>query len=143
MGFMGIRNAGGYRPQTPYVAPGQEIDPWIHQTLSPETPGPCASKVDVRELIICLSEFYGLDTKKVLRIGWCESGLQNAKNPHSSAKGIFQWLDSFRSTVVYRFADSDSSWYHPTIEDTFGVYWHVRLTAWHMSKFGYSAWVCQ
>lgn len=50
---------------------------------------------DVQDLIIKLSLEYGVDTDTALRIAKCESGFDpNAKNPNSTATGIYQWLST-------------------------------------------------
>jgi soluble lytic murein transglycosylase-like protein len=50
-------------------------------------------KETVKEMIIRLSEEYGVNTDTALRIAWCESRFDPlAKNPNSSASGVFQFL---------------------------------------------------
>lgn len=49
----------------------------------------------VQEKIIDYAEKYGVDRDTALRIANCESGYKpDAKNPNSSATGIYQFIDS-------------------------------------------------
>ena len=143
MGFMGIRDVGGNTPAVARdVAPGRtEYQNWMYSPLLPPQL-PCEAYSGVRELLVCFSEFYGLDIQKVMRVARCESGLNPlAKSKTSSASGVFQFIDStFRSTLIrhrdhYRFPDHHVSVFDP--------YWNVRLATWKMSVDGYGAWVCK
>lgn len=79
----------------------------ITQTAQAQTPEPAMEEVDLcsLEAVVCdgeetpeqiirrLAPQYGVSTETALRIAKCESGLDpNAKNPKSSATGIYQWL---------------------------------------------------
>jgi len=54
-----------------------------------------APKLTVQEKIIRESLVHGVNTATALRIARCESSLNpSAKNPRSSAKGVYQFIDS-------------------------------------------------
>jgi len=51
------------------------------------------SKDEIKELIISYSKAYKIDPALPLAIAFCESGYNHlAKNKHSSASGVFQYL---------------------------------------------------
>lgn len=48
----------------------------------------------VESMIVELAGEYGVDQEAALRIARCESSLVwNARNPNSSATGVYQWLE--------------------------------------------------
>ncbi len=50
--------------------------------------------VEVYNLILKLANEYGVNPETALRIANCESGYKYAaKNPYSSATGVYQWLE--------------------------------------------------
>jgi len=54
-----------------------------------------AIQLEVRDYIILKSKEYGVDELLALDLAWAESNFYpDAKNPKSSAKGVYQWLDS-------------------------------------------------
>jgi len=53
------------------------------------------TKEDVQRLITYYAEQYEIDPALPLRIAYAESGYNaKAKNPRSTAKGVFQWINS-------------------------------------------------
>lgn len=51
--------------------------------------------MSIRDIIIRAARKYGVDPNALIRVGEIESGLNpNAKNPNSSAGGLFQFIDS-------------------------------------------------
>lgn len=53
------------------------------------------TKEEIQELIKHYAQAYNIDSALPLRIGMCESGYQwNAKNPRSTASGVYQYLSS-------------------------------------------------
>lgn len=59
-----------------------------------------APKASIRQMIVQYASYYGVDGNLALRIVQCESQFNpTAQNLHSTASGLFQWLDS--SFVYY------------------------------------------
>ena len=155
---MGTRSAGGYRATTSPDAPGlrrtnetpEDVAnhvPWLYAQLSPITPEPCswlptALRDDIKELILCFANYYDLDGPKVLHIGICESNLRpEAKNAHSSASGVFQFISGTWNSTVARYRALYGLWDGFT-GSPFTAYDNVRLGTWLMSVDGYRHWEC-
>lgn len=80
----------------------EKHDP-VSTTMAPDEPEPCEvlqvptviTKDVVRAEIEAQAAEYGVDLDSALRIANCESGYDAyAANPSSSAKGVYQFLDS-------------------------------------------------
>lgn len=89
-------------------------------------------------MIVRKAKEYGLDPVKALRVAKCESGLNPlAKNPSSTATGIYQFLDSTWSSVNrlrkngWMMADRLS-----TEKNVDNAMWLAKMEGWHH-------WVCQ
>lgn len=50
---------------------------------------------DIEEKIEYYADLYGADVNLMKNIAWCESNfIEDAQNPHSTAGGVMQYLDS-------------------------------------------------
>lgn len=66
------------------------------------TPGEAATNT-VTKAIRLASVTYGVDYGDMRSVAWCESRLNpHAQNPHSSARGLFQFLDTTWAHTPYR-----------------------------------------
>ena len=64
----------------------------------------CKELIDIEEVIKCYAKEYNLDPDLAVRVAQCESGLDPlAKNPYSSARGLFQHLRFYWTTRIVRF----------------------------------------
>ena len=67
-----------------FLAPN--ASPWSN--ISP-------TKAQIEEMVTSTAKEFNIDPELFLRIAKCESGLKkNGKNPRSTARGIFQFLNS-------------------------------------------------
>lgn len=90
----------------------------------------------VKALIRCAAPKLGVSTSKALYIAWRESHYQpHAKNPHSSARGVFQVIDS-----TWRYFLSHFRWGHQVgtwVEDGRA---NVILSLRYVKRNGWSPW---
>lgn len=117
---------------------GPLLEPSIRKPISPQSgrdySGKTYSKDEVIQLITNYSIQYGISPVAPLRIAKCESGYnQFAKNPFSTAKGVFEFLDSTwanqpagkRGVSVY---DADAN---------------VQAAVWLLAHGKFSMWQCK
>ena len=74
----------------------EEVDPCVYSDVvcSPETRAE-QRRYDIQEMIKEAARKYGVDEELALRVADCESGFDEfASNDHSTAKGLYQFLDS-------------------------------------------------
>lgn len=94
-----------------------------------------SSKAQIEDFLVYKAQREGLSVSKVLSIARCESGLNPlAKNPKSTASGIYQFL--YSSWLYY----ATPYGYKP--EDVFDPIKNIRVAIDVMSKYGFSAWEC-
>lgn len=73
--------------------------------------GPAFSNREIRLTIVCAAERWGVDVTKAVAVASCESGLNEyARNPYSSASGVWQFISSTWSSVKDRFAEFRRRW---------------------------------
>lgn len=85
---------------------------------------------DVKAEIIRQANIYGVDVNAALRIGFCESSYRwNAKNPHSSATGVYQWT---KGTWKWIKAEGDRLDYKENIKQFF--LWYPKYPQWWQCK---------
>jgi hypothetical protein len=90
------------------------------------------TKEEVKDLIIRYSNEYGIDPVLPTRIATCESKLKyDAKNPHSSASGIFQYL----AGSTWRNTPEGKQGLSPFDADA-----NVRAAVRHIAVHGTAAW---
>jgi soluble lytic murein transglycosylase-like protein len=92
-------------------------------------------ELTMEEKIILRAEEYGVSTTTALAVAKCESGLdQGAKNPNSSASGIFQFLKSTWKSTLERMG-------LPSNLDVFDGDANIRAAMWLMAEDGiYTHW---
>lgn len=90
-----------------------------------------AARPSVDEAIHLSAVLYGLDESRMRAIIWRESRFRPwAKNPHSSASGLAQFLDStFAATPCGRAGMSP-----------FSAYASALCMGWYIAQHGWSAW---
>lgn len=87
----------------------------------------------VQDKIVHYATQFGADTSVSLNIGCAESMfVPYAQNPHSSAGGVFQWLDS--SWAHY------SVKYYGYVEDKMNEDRNIELSTWVIATYGTSDW---
>lgn len=87
----------------------------------------------IKETAIYLAEKQGVDPDLVLGIIECESGFNSsAKNPNSTAKGLFQFINSTFASTIERMG-----WTHGNVLD-----WKQNLVAgiWLLKTEGEKPW---
>lgn len=115
---------------------------WIPH-LSNETRDECgtaATTVDLRALARDIANHHGIDPDRFARIIECESSWDpNARNPHSSAAGLAQFLDGTWAWI------SDIGAPYPNGDRTNPTH-ALHNAAWLMSRSdlgGFNHWVCR
>lgn len=125
--LVAITPAAAEVPETPPVIPAEET------VVTPEEPAPVLSP---REAVIRFSEEYGADVDLALCIVANESGFNPvAKNPASTAGGIWQFLDSTWIRTVERMG---KDW---TLADKYDMLKNSEAGAWLLAHDGYGHWV--
>ena len=87
---------------------------------------------------------FGVDGDRLVRLGVCESGLRpDAKNPRSTARGVFQYLDRTWTSARTRLYDRgiDPAPYEEA--DVWNPVAQARITANVISEGGASWWECR
>ncbi len=88
----------------------------------------------VKEAISLAAFTYGVDAGAMSRIAFCESRFDpNARNPTSTASGLFQFLTS--TWAGNRYGAAGFSVWSPAAS--------ALGAAYHMSKYGDRAWACR
>ena len=92
----------------------------------------------MEDLIVQYSKQYGVSTVTALRVAKCESELvPDAKNPNSSATGVFQFInDTWLSVAKIRGQEY-------TLEDRKDARKNIDNAMWLAAKEGWSHWECK
>ncbi len=100
-----------------------------------ETLDVVSKNIDVEETIKRMAREYGVNEETALRIAWCESRFdQFAKNPTSSASGVFQITKgTFEDGVRWKF----DGWVWSGVFDGEK---NIEMAIWYMSKGQLSRW---
>lgn len=94
---------------------------------------PIAAEASTAQMIVQYASFYGIDGRLALHIAQCESTLvAGAHNPHSSAKGIFQFIDSsWERYARLKWGD---------VRDVLNAKDNIELGTWVLATYGTGDW---
>lgn len=95
---------------------------------------PTAETVSPETLVAQYADFYGVSVTLAKDIAHCESKFDpRAKNPNSTAKGLFQYIDA-----TWRQLSIEKWGYVP---DVYDPRFNAELGAWTLATYGTSPWV--
>lgn len=87
----------------------------------------------VPDKIVYWAKHFGADTSVSLNIACAESRfVAHAKNPNSSAAGVYQWIDSSWARM--------STKYYGYVEDKMNEDRNIELSNWVIATYGTSDW---
>src|SRR5687767_3995746 len=93
-----------------------------------------AERVQLRALIVSVSQRYGVDAALLLRIAECESTLNPRVTGRDGAAGLFQVVPPTWAWVTERLGMAGASPYDPVA--------NIEVAAWLMANLGPRQWGC-